>query len=98
MEILRQCSAIAFVFALLAAALYALRKKGKVQFRMSSGSERSLLQLRGRLTLSAQHSVCCVRMGEREFLLAVHPSGISLLAEDCFEERRIDPETRCEPL
>jgi len=97
MEILRQIGAIACVFALLAAALYALRRKGKVQFRMSTGSERALLQLRGRLALTAQHSVCCVRMNEREFLLAVHPSGISLLAEDRCREERIDPRTRCEP-
>jgi flagellar biogenesis protein FliO len=29
--------------------------------------------------LTAQHSVHCVRIGQRDFVLGVHPSGIALL-------------------
>jgi flagellar biogenesis protein FliO len=62
------------------AALWALRKKGAVQFRgPKSTAARDLLQLRGRLMLTAQHSVHCVRIGQRDFVLGVHPSGITLL-------------------
>jgi flagellar biogenesis protein FliO len=80
MEVLRQCAAIALVFGLLWAALWVLRKKGAVQFRdPKSPAARDLLQSRGRLMLTAQHSVHCVRIGQRDFVLGVHPSGITLL-------------------
>jgi len=82
MEFLRQFAAIALVFGLLWAALWALRKKGAVQFRgPKSQAARDLLQLRGRLMLTAQHSVHCVRIGQRDFVLGVHPSGITLLGD-----------------
>jgi len=82
MEFLRQGTALALVFGLLCAALWVLRKKGAVQFRgPRSPAARDLLQLRGRLMLTAQHSVHCVRIGQREFVLGVHPSGITLLGD-----------------
>ena len=82
MEFLRQGAAIALVFGLLCAALWVLRKKGAVQFRgPKSKGGRDLLQLRGRLMLTAQHSVHCVRIGQRDFVLGVHPSGITLLGD-----------------
>jgi len=82
MEFLRQGAAIALVFGLLCAALWVLRKKGAVQFPgPKSQGGRDLLQLRGRLMLTAQHSVHCVRIGQRDFVLGVHPSGITLLGD-----------------
>ena len=82
MEVLRQSAAIALVFGLLWAALWALRKKGAVRFQgPKSPAPRDLFQLRGRLTLTPQHSVHCVRIGQRDFVLGVHPSGITLLGD-----------------
>ena len=82
MEVLRQCAAIALVFGLLWAALWALRKKGAVWFQgPKSPAARDLLQLRGKLMLTAQHSVHCVRLGQRDFMLGVHLSGITLLGD-----------------
>jgi len=84
MEFLRPCLAIALVFSLLWVALWALRNHGAVQFRApKSPAPRDLLQLRGKLMLTAQHSVHCVRVGQREFVLGVHPSGITFLGEVC---------------
>ena len=37
------------------------------------------MESRGKLTLSAQHVVHLVRIGDRDLVLAVHPSGITLL-------------------
>jgi len=40
-----------------------------------------MLETRGRLALSPQHSVHVIRVGERELVLAVHPQGVTLLCE-----------------
>ena len=82
MDIVRQSLAITFVFALLWAALWLLRKKGAIRFgsRKWSG-ERGVLESRGKLALSQQHSIHLVRIGQRDMVLALHPSGVTLLAE-----------------
>lgn len=82
MDLVRQSLAITFVFALLWTALWLLRKKG--QFRIGSrkfsrGS--GLLESRGRLVLSQQHTIHLVRIGQRDLVLALHPGGVTLLAE-----------------
>jgi flagellar biogenesis protein FliO len=82
MDILRQSLAITFVFALLWTAIWLLRKKGRI--RLSSGKTRgpcAMLESRGKLVLSQQHSIQLVRIGKRELVLALHPSGVTLLAE-----------------
>ncbi len=82
MDILRQSLAITFVFALLWTALWLLRKKGRI--RIGSGKNHGRcgsLESRGKLVLSQQHSIQLVRIGRRELVLALHPSGITLLAE-----------------
>jgi flagellar biogenesis protein FliO len=82
MDILRQSLAITFVFALLWTAMWLLRRKGRM--RIGTGKNRGhcgLLESRGKLVLSQQHTIHLVRVGQRELVLAMHPSGVTLLAE-----------------
>ena len=82
MEFVRQGAAIALVFGLLWAALWALRRKSAGRLLgPNSPAAREQLQSRGRLALTAQHSVHWVRIGQRDFVLGVHPSGITLLGD-----------------
>lgn len=80
MDIVRQSLAITFVFALLGAALWFLRKKGATRFPRRQ-SDRGLLESLAKLALSGQHSIHLVRAGDRELVLGVHPSGVTLLAD-----------------
>ena len=80
MDVVRQSLAITFVFILLWAALWLLRKKRGTS--LSSGrAGKGLLESRGKLALSAQHTVHVVRIAGRDLVLAVHPSGITLLCD-----------------
>jgi flagellar biogenesis protein FliO len=80
MDVVRQSLAITFVFVLLWAALWFLRTKRRIPFSMSRDA-RGFLESRGKLALSAQHSVHLVRIEGRELVLAVHPAGITLLCD-----------------
>jgi flagellar biosynthetic protein FliO len=80
MDLARQSLAITLVFALLWAALWLLRRRGILGSRVNS-ADRSLLQSRGKISLTAQHSVHLVRISDRNLVLAVHPAGITLLCE-----------------
>ena len=80
MDVIRQSLAITFVFLLLWAALWFLRKRRGILF--SSGrANKGLMESRAKLALSAQHSVHLVRIGDRDLVLAVYPSGIRLLCD-----------------
>lgn len=78
MDVIRQSLAITFVFLLLWAALWLLRKKRGISFSTGRASK-GLLESRAKLALSAQHALHLVRIGDRELLLAVYPSGITVL-------------------
>ena len=80
MDVIRQSLAITFVFLLLWAALWFLRKKRGILFTPGR-TNKGLLETRGKLALSAQHAVHVVRIGDRDLVLAVHPSGITLLCD-----------------
>jgi flagellar biogenesis protein FliO len=82
MDIVRQSLAITFVFALLWTALWLLRKKGRIHIgtRKIHG-ESGLLESRGKLVLSQQHAIHLVRIGQQDLVLALHPAGVTLLAE-----------------
>jgi len=80
MDIVRQSLAITFVFALLWVALWLLRKKGTAAFPKRR-AERGLVESVAKLQLSGQHSVHVVRVGGRELVLGVHPSGVTLLVD-----------------
>jgi flagellar biogenesis protein FliO len=78
MDLVRQSLAITLVFALLGAALWLLKRRGVIR----PGSRQSipgLLESRGKLSLTAQHSVHLVRVADRSLVLAVHPAGITLV-------------------
>ena len=79
MEILQQIAAIAVVFSLLGGALWWLRARNLVAFGPARPST-SRLQVIDRIRLTPQHSVHILRAGDREFTIAVHPSGCTLLA------------------
>lgn len=82
MDIARQSLAITFVFALLWLALWLLRRRGSLRVQFPRGrSGQGLLESRGRLSLSPQHSVYVIRAGKRDLVVAAHPAGVTLLCE-----------------
>ena len=82
MDVIRQVLAIALVFGLLWGALWVVRRKGGIQlFRSGAAAGGSTLEPRAKLNLTPQHSLHWVRIGQRDLLLAVHPSGITWLGD-----------------
>ena len=85
MELWRQLLSIAFVFALLGAAWYALRRRrGAPGRRVRSRTSR--LQALDRLPLTASHSIHIVRAGQRALVVAIHPAGATLLQDRAWDE------------
>ena len=80
MDVIRQSLAITFVFLLLWAALWFLRKRRGISLSIGR-ADKGLLESRGKLALSPQHAVHLVRIGDRDLILALHPSGITLLCD-----------------
>lgn len=80
MEIVRQVLSVLFVFALLGAALWFLRRGGRVSLAGVTRKPRSLDSIE-RLTLTPQHSLHLVRIGERKVVVATYPQGCAVLAE-----------------
>jgi flagellar biogenesis protein FliO len=76
MDIVRQSLAVVFVLASLWAALCLVRKKG---WRIKAPA--GLVESRGKLTLTARHSVHLIRIGERNLILALHPGGVTFLGD-----------------
>jgi len=81
-EMVRQSLALACVFTLLGAALWAIRKKN---WRLRPAAT-GLLESRGKLALSARHSIHLVRIGERHLVVALHPDGVTSLGEAALGE------------
>jgi len=82
MDIVRQSLAITFVFVLLWVALWLLRKRaGNVSNSRTHQQDRRILAPRGKLALSAQHSVHLVQLGDRQLVLGVHPGGMTVICE-----------------
>jgi flagellar biosynthetic protein FliO len=80
MDLARQSLAITFVLGLLWAALWLLKRRGLVPGRRTQ-SGRGSLESCGKLSLTAQHSIHLVRIGDRNLVLAVHPGGITFLCD-----------------
>jgi flagellar biosynthetic protein FliO len=80
MDLARQSLAITFVLGLLWAALWLLKRRGAIRGRRSQASVGSLASC-GKLSLTAQHSIHLVRIGDRNLVLAVHPGGITFLCD-----------------
>jgi flagellar biogenesis protein FliO len=82
MDIVKQSVAITFVFALLWAALWFLRKRGNIPVRLAnSRAADGVLQSRGQLALGPLHSIHLVRIGEQDLIIAVHPGGVTELGK-----------------
>lgn len=83
MEIARQVSAVMLVFALLGAALWALRRGGRLRFPtgLRPASRGRSLESLERLALTPQHSLHLVKIGGREVVVATYPQGCALLTE-----------------
>jgi flagellar biogenesis protein FliO len=87
-DILRQLSAVLFVFALLGAAVWLLARRrggtfpGGAMLRRTNGA----VTVVDRVRLTPQHSVHLLRVGRRGLLVSVHPSGCTLLEARAIEE------------
>ncbi|HZR19060.1 MAG TPA: flagellar biosynthetic protein FliO [Verrucomicrobiae bacterium] len=80
MDLARESLALVLVFGLLGTALWFLRQKGSFRIeRKNTGGAR--LESRGKLALTAQHSIHLIRAGDRELILALHPAGVTFLGD-----------------
>jgi flagellar biosynthetic protein FliO len=79
MEAIQQMAAIAVVLLLLGAALWVLRRRGFAGVALGSRSAKRRIECLERLPLGPQHSLHLVRVGETELLVALSPTGCSLV-------------------
>ena len=78
-DLIRQVLAVLAVFALLGAAVWKLR--GGPFSLAGKRSDGPRLASTGRIALTQQHAIHLVRVDGREFIVATHPQGCSLLSE-----------------
>ena len=78
MDILQQITMVGAVLALLGGALWFLRRRGKWNGFPVRG-ERKLAVIE-RLTLTPQHTICLVRVGDRTMLIGTAPSMCQVLS------------------
>jgi flagellar biosynthetic protein FliO len=79
---LGQTVAVFFVLALLAAFLWALRRKGFAKLNVpltGRAGRHKLMQVMERVPLTANHSLHLVRVQDRVLLIGVSPSGCNQL-------------------
>jgi len=81
--LIRQVLAVLAVFALLGTAVWKLRGGSPLARTRPDGPRLASV---GRIALTPQHAVHLVRMDGREFFLATHPQGCSLLSETATAE------------
>jgi flagellar biosynthetic protein FliO len=79
MEVIQQMAAVAAVLLLLVAALWALRRRGFAGVALPKRAAGRRLESLERLPLGSQHTLHLIRVGETELLVALSPSGCSLL-------------------
>jgi flagellar biogenesis protein FliO len=79
MEIVRQVLAIVFVFGLLGAAVWALRRRGFAPRCALPAARAGRFTVVERVGLSPQHGLYLVRIGGRALLIAAHPAGCTVL-------------------
>lgn len=83
MDTIQQLAGIVFVFALLGTAIVWLRRKNLIFMgRPSKVADVNRLQVTDRVRLTPQHSLHVLRAGEREFIIATHAAGCTLLASN----------------
>jgi len=88
MDIVQQLAAIVFVFALLGGAIVWLRRKNLILLGRPRTAipAKQRLQVVDRVRLTPQHSVHVLRAGEREYIIAAHAGGCTLLASSAVEQ------------
>jgi len=84
MEILRQLISVALVFGLLALTLWWLKRRNQIRIPLGGhrGRGRGMLEKLERLSLSPQHTLHLVRVGDKTVLLMIHASGCTLLESE----------------
>ena len=82
MEAIQQMAAVAVVLLLLGATLWVLRRRGFAGLALGNKSAGRRIECLERLPLGPHHTLHLVRVGETELLLALSPSGCSLV-ETC---------------
>ena len=78
---MRQSLAIVFVLALLWTALWLVRRKGWAGMMPRVKTAPRMIESRGKLALTARHSIHVVRIGDRDLILALHPDGVTFLGD-----------------
>ena len=80
MEVTDPLPAVAGIAAVLAAALWWLRKKGALRFEARRNRTGRRLESLERLALSPQHTLHLVRLDGAAILVAQSPAGLTLLS------------------
>lgn len=86
MDLLQPLLAVALVLGLLWAAVHFLkgRKLAMPAVLGRAARKEQSLEILGRLPLTANHTICRIRYGERNLLLGLYPNGMVLLTESSF--------------
>jgi flagellar biogenesis protein FliO len=81
-DVLQQIAAVCLVIGLAVLAA-SLGRKGSVGLRALRwrGSGTGRMELVERLMITPQHSLCIIRVDGREWMVGVHPGGMSLMKE-----------------
>lgn len=77
MESLQQLGAVLLVLSLLGAAVYGIRHKQMPALRFPTTAKR--LQVLERVSLTAQHTLCLVRVGDRELIVTTAPGNCQVI-------------------
>ena len=99
MDLIRQLGGIALTMALLACALWWLRRKGSVQFRggrFGTGRSSHVMEVIESKRLGPAHTLHLVRVADRVLALATHGGGCTMLEARPWSELRqsVPPEAR----
>lgn len=84
MDASRQILAVLFVLILLGGALWAMRRgTGPLPALLARAARdrAPALQVTARLTLTPQHSLHVIRAGAREWVVATHPQGCTVISD-----------------
>ena len=92
MELIQQLAAAGTVTLLLAATLWALRRRGWAQLALPGKRPARRLRAVERLPLGPQHTLHLVRFDGRALLVSSSPSGCALLDASAWRESDDGPE------